>query len=138
MANYDDDLMEDAEETQPPQRVRSQVNAVRKQKGRGFREGMDVDDDRHAGRGYESLESGTGPGPAKCALVASACFLCPCWVLAGLVFPLQHVAVPCSWKPAQARKAAGCFGVWNLLMSCAASWLLDDLPPPAPQPWRAG
>ena len=68
MASYDDDdLMEDTEEAQPPQRVRSQVNAVRKQKGRGFREGMDVDDERHAGRGYESLESGSGPGPAKCA-----------------------------------------------------------------------
>ena len=93
MANYDDDLMEDAEETQPPQRVRSQVNAVRKQKGRGFREGMDVDDDRHAGRGYESLESGTGPGPAKCANAAPACFFCPCWKSAGLVFPRQYVAV---------------------------------------------
>ncbi len=68
MASYDDDdLMEDTEEAQPPQRVRSQVNAVRKQKGRGFREGMDADDERHAGRGYESLESGSGPGPAKCA-----------------------------------------------------------------------
>ena len=68
MASYDDDdFMEDTEEAQPPQRVRSQVNAVRKQKGRGFREGMDVDDERHAGRGYESLESGSGPGPAKCA-----------------------------------------------------------------------
>lgn len=55
-----DEEMEDTE----PQRVRSQVTAVRKQKGRGFRERVDVDDDRN-GR-YETLDSGTGPGPAKC------------------------------------------------------------------------
>jgi hypothetical protein len=70
MADYDDDMMEEAEDAQPPQRVRSQVTAVRKQKGRGFREGMDADDERHAGRGYESLETGSGPGPAKCAPLA--------------------------------------------------------------------
>ncbi|CAL8466983.1 g6519 [Coccomyxa elongata] len=64
MANrgqYEDDVMEDADDAQP-QRVRSQV-VPRKQKGRGFRERMDTDDGRN-GR-YESLESGTGPGPAK-------------------------------------------------------------------------
>lgn len=68
MANrgqYEDDVMEDADEAQP-QRVRSQV-IPRKQKGRGFRERMDTDGDRN-GR-YESLESGTGPGPAKCKLL---------------------------------------------------------------------
>jgi hypothetical protein len=58
----EEDMMEDTE----PQRVRSQVTSVRKQKGRGFRERMDIDEDRN-GR-FESLDSGTGsgPGPAKC------------------------------------------------------------------------
>ena len=61
----DADLM-DTEDAQP-QRVRSQVNTVRKQKGRGFRERMDVDEERNGSRGYEALEAGSGPGPAKCA-----------------------------------------------------------------------
>lgn len=63
----DVDMME-TEDAQP-QRVRSQVNAVRKQKGRGFRERMDVDDERNGSRGFESLEAGSGPGPAKCKLL---------------------------------------------------------------------
>ena len=61
----DDDDMMDADEAQP-QRVRSQV-VPRKQKGRGFRERMDTDGDRN-GR-YESIDTGTGPGPAKCKLL---------------------------------------------------------------------
>lgn len=61
----EDDMMEDADEAQP-QRVRSQV-VPRKQKGRGFRERMDTDGDRN-GR-YESLDTGTGPGPTKCNLL---------------------------------------------------------------------
>ena len=66
----------DTEDAQP-QRVRSQVNAARKQKGRGFRERMDVDDERNGSRGYESLELGSGPGPAKCED--------PCWESWGAV-----------------------------------------------------
>ncbi len=58
-------MMEDADEAQPL-RVRSQV-VPRKQKGRGFRERMDTDGDRN-GR-YESLETGSGPGPTKCKLL---------------------------------------------------------------------
>ena len=60
---YDDDMM-DAEQ---PQRVRSTVSSVRKQKGRGFRERMETDDTRNGARGsYDTLEAGSGPGPAKC------------------------------------------------------------------------
>ncbi|CAK0785932.1 hypothetical protein CVIRNUC_009145 [Coccomyxa viridis] len=59
---YDDDMM-DAEQ---PQRVRSTVSSVRKQKGRGFRERMETDDTRNGARGsYDTLEAGSGPGPAK-------------------------------------------------------------------------
>lgn len=58
----EEDMLEDTDVAQP-QRVRSQV-VPRKQKGRGFRERMDVDGDRN-GR-YESIDTGTGPGPAKC------------------------------------------------------------------------
>lgn len=71
MANrgqYEDDVMEDADDAQP-QRVRSQV-VPRKQKGRGFRERMDTDDGRNSR--YESLESGTGPGPTKCTSLIRA------------------------------------------------------------------
>ena len=67
MANggYNDDVMEEAEPVAAP-RVRSQVvSAARKQKGRGFREKMDVDDDR-TGPGYESLAQERQGGPAKC------------------------------------------------------------------------
>jgi hypothetical protein len=60
---YDDEMM-DAEQ---PQRVKSTVSSVRKQKGRGFRERMDTDDARNGSRGtYDALETGFGPGPAKC------------------------------------------------------------------------
>ena len=60
---YDDEMM-DAEQ---PQRVRSTVSSVRKQKGRGFRERMDTEDPRNGARGsYDTLETGSGPGPAKC------------------------------------------------------------------------
>ena len=64
----DVDMME-TDDAQP-QRVRSQVNAVRKQKGRGFRERVDVDDERNGSRGFEALEAGSGPGPAKCKYFA--------------------------------------------------------------------
>lgn len=65
---YDDEMM-DAEQ---PQRVRSTVSSVRKQKGRGFRERMDTEDPRNGARGsYDTLETGSGPGPAKCKLLSS-------------------------------------------------------------------
>ena len=65
---YDDEMM-DAEQ---PQRVRSTVSSVRKQKGRGFRERMDTEDPRNGARGsYETLEAGSGPGPAKCKSLSS-------------------------------------------------------------------
>ena len=60
---YDDEMV-DAEQ---PQRVRSTVSSVRKQKGRGFRERMDTEDPKNGTRGsYDTLETGSGPGPAKC------------------------------------------------------------------------
>eukprot|EP00271_Cylindrocystis_brebissonii_P015436 TRINITY_DN38331_c0_g1_i1.p1 TRINITY_DN38331_c0_g1~~TRINITY_DN38331_c0_g1_i1.p1 ORF type:complete len:216 (-),score=58.53 TRINITY_DN38331_c0_g1_i1:824-1471(-) len=40
--------------------------AARKEKGRGFRQAMDVDDrDERYGKQFESLEPGGGPGPQK-------------------------------------------------------------------------
>ena len=64
---YDDEMV-DAEQ---PQRVKSTVSGVRKQKGRGFRERMDTDDPRNGARGsYDNLEAGSGPGPAKCKFPA--------------------------------------------------------------------
>jgi RNA-binding protein 8A len=72
----DDEMLDlDGAEAQPPPRLRSKVTAVKKQKGRGFGGATDPDapPDRHAGR-YESLETGTGPGPQKCArMPAAAC-----------------------------------------------------------------
>lgn len=67
---YDDDMIDDMEEdAPPPPRVKSTVgtNSQRKQKGRGFRENMQVDDDddRH-GRAYDSLAATPGPGPQEC------------------------------------------------------------------------
>lgn len=38
----------------------------RSQKGRGFKDGAEPE--RYPGGKFESLEAGTGPGPAKCAL----------------------------------------------------------------------
>jgi hypothetical protein len=37
----------------------------RSQKGRGFKDGAEPE--RYPGGKFESLEAGTGPGPAKCA-----------------------------------------------------------------------
>lgn len=50
-----------------PARLRSTVTAVRKQKGRGFREDMDVDDDRKGAQTYESLDNtARSKGGQKC------------------------------------------------------------------------
>jgi hypothetical protein len=65
---YDEDMVDDMEEDAAPPRVRSTVaTANRKQKGRGFREPMQVeeDDERH-GRAYDSLSKTPGAGPQEC------------------------------------------------------------------------
>ena len=50
-----------------PGRLRSTVTAVRKQKGRGFRDDMEIDDDRRGSQQYESLDTGSkSKGGAKC------------------------------------------------------------------------
>uniref|UniRef100_A0A7S0WPK5 RNA-binding protein 8A n=1 Tax=Pyramimonas obovata TaxID=1411642 RepID=A0A7S0WPK5_9CHLO len=67
--DYEDDEILDEEEAPMEEaaapRLKSTITAgpTRKQKGRGFKDAMDVEQ-RFTGK-YESLESGTGPGPAK-------------------------------------------------------------------------
>ena len=66
-----DEEMADAP-AERPARLRSTVTAVRKQKGRGFREDMDVDDDRRGVQTYESLDSSSrSKGGQKCKPVNS-------------------------------------------------------------------
>ena len=60
-----------------PSRLRSTVTAVRKQKGRGFRESMDVEDDRSMSQQYESLENTAKlHGAQKCMLCLPSGTLC--------------------------------------------------------------
>lgn len=54
------DLGDDAE----PERE-TRAKSTKKQKGRGFRERMDVDNRPSYGGSYESLPTDKGPGPAK-------------------------------------------------------------------------
>ncbi len=64
----DDEMLDlDGADAQPAPRLRSKVTSVKKQKGRGFRGEADADapPDRNVGR-YESLDTGSGPGPQKC------------------------------------------------------------------------
>jgi hypothetical protein len=57
-------LEEEVMEEEP--RMKSTVTAGgRTQKGRGFKDGAEPE--RYPGGKFESLEAGTGPGPAKCA-----------------------------------------------------------------------
>ena len=50
-----------------PARLRSTVTAVRKQKGRGFRDDMDIDDSRRGAQAFESLDSSSrSKGGQKC------------------------------------------------------------------------
>eukprot|EP00850_Spirogloea_muscicola_P019320 SM000188S03815 [mRNA] locus=s188:116910:118108:+ [translate_table: standard] len=59
--------MEDDGAPLPPPKLRSAIAGLgaRKQKGRGFRTGMDVDkDDEDGGKGFDSLPGG-GPGPQR-------------------------------------------------------------------------
>ena len=60
-------MLDDTVEVQAAPRLRSKVTAVKKQKGRGFKGDMDIDEppERHGGR-YDALEAGSGPGPQKC------------------------------------------------------------------------
>lgn len=74
----DDEMLDlDGAEAQPAPRLRSKVTALKKQKGRGFRGAADPDapPDRHVGR-YESVETGTGPGPQKCERFGCCACLC--------------------------------------------------------------
>lgn len=63
----EDDMLDDTVEVQAAPRLRSKVTAVKKQKGRGFKGDMEIDEpaERHGGR-YDALEAGSGPGPQKC------------------------------------------------------------------------
>mmetsp|Transcript_9361 Transcript_9361/g.26742 ORF Transcript_9361/g.26742 Transcript_9361/m.26742 type:complete len:165 (-) Transcript_9361:184-678(-) len=65
MRRDDDDVMEEEEdfEEAPAPRLRSTIASTKKQKGRGFRERAGGDD--YSRGAYESLESASGPGPAK-------------------------------------------------------------------------
>ena len=68
-----DEEMADAP-AERPARLRSTVTAVRKQKGRGFREDMDVDEDRRVAQDYESLDnSGKSKGGQKCMFFTLLC-----------------------------------------------------------------
>jgi RNA-binding protein 8A len=51
-----DEEMADAP-AERPARLRSTITAVRKQKGRGFRDDMEIDDDRRGSQNYESLDT---------------------------------------------------------------------------------
>lgn len=64
---YQDEEMADAAGEGRQSRIRSTVTAVRKQKGRGFRDDMDADDDRNNTQQYESLQgTGRASGAQKC------------------------------------------------------------------------
>ena len=64
-ARYQDEEMGDAQD-QRPSRLKSTVTAVRKQKGRGFREGeMEIDDERNNAQQYDSLQPNI-KGGQKC------------------------------------------------------------------------
>lgn len=64
-ARYQDEDMGDVQEARPS-RLKSTVTAVRKQKGRGFREGdMDIDDDRSNAQQYESLQTTSKAGAGQ-------------------------------------------------------------------------
>lgn len=66
-----------------PARLRSTVTAVRKQKGRGFREDMDVDEDRRGAQTYESLDNTVrSKGGQKCTSFPSLSHraVSLCWV----------------------------------------------------------
>ena len=68
-ASMDEDMRDAQAGDARPSRLRSTVTAVRKQKGRGFRESMDVDDDRSMSQQYESLENTAKlHGAQKCTL----------------------------------------------------------------------
>lgn len=61
----EEDMLDHEDDAEPqPHRLRSTVGAVKIQKGRGFRERIDVDNRPNVGR-YESLPGEQGPGPAK-------------------------------------------------------------------------
>lgn len=61
-----DEEMADAP-AERPARLRSTITAVRKQKGRGFRDDMEIDDDRRGSQNYESLDTiSRSKGGAKC------------------------------------------------------------------------
>jgi hypothetical protein len=97
----EEDEMIDVQEAAPPVRLRSTVGAVRKQKGRGFREDGDADEDRYGE--YEQLDSGRGgPGPAKCKLLpllrcsALIRLIARLQVLHSYQLPVRLLYAPCS------------------------------------------
>lgn len=64
-AGHQEEMLEEEVMEEEP-RVKSMVtDGGRSQKGRGFKDGAEPE--RHPGGKFESLEAGTGPGPAKCA-----------------------------------------------------------------------
>ena len=94
-----------------PARLRSTVTAVRKQKGRGFREDMDIDEERRGAQSYESLDNSVkSKGGQKCTSFAPLCEA----IL--MLLKLSIVAI-CLLLCAITFKRLGC----NLLHICFAS-----------------
>eukprot|EP00850_Spirogloea_muscicola_P014026 SM000098S25106 [mRNA] locus=s98:199518:200703:- [translate_table: standard] len=112
------EAMEDDGAPLPPPKLRSAIASggfgARKQKGRGFRTGMDVDkDDEDGGQGFDSLPGG-GPGPQRCkttprgpkpqlvrpvclwqqATAAGLCYRCPADSSPRRCGPAAHAVPP--------------------------------------------